>query len=264
MKFAIMIKGVNFMEEWKDIIGYEGIYKISNLGRVERQEFKQVLPNGAIGIIKKHYIKSHIGTNGYCYVGLCKNNKVKRMSIHRLVAEAFIPNDDNLPEVNHKDQDRQNNNIDNLEWCDRLYNVRYGTGVEKMGISHGIPIERYTIDGKYIDTWYSERHYLKANNIKGQSMILKVCRRIKPYYTAYGYRWKFIGDERPFEPIPIGGIPVYQYTKTGVFIKEYPNAMIASRETNVCYSSIRKCISGKQETAGNYLWKDKLETIEEQ
>lgn len=247
------------MEEWKDIIGYEGLYKVSSCGRIERQEFKQVLPNGAIGIIKKHFIKPYIGSNGYLYVQLCKNNVVKKYSVHRLVAIAFIPNPNGYKEVNHKDADRTNTCVDNLEWCDRLYNVNYGNGIEKAAIAKSIPVERYTIDGEYIDTWYNERQFRKEHCITGESMILKVCRRIKPYYTAYGYRWKFVGDNRPFEQIPIGGYPVCQYTKENVFINKYPNASIASKETNICYTSIRKCISGKQETAGGYIWKGEID-----
>ena len=71
------------MEEWRDVVGYEGLYKVSSLGKIQRQEFKQILPNGAVGIIEAHIVKSHIGTNGYLYIQLCKNNKVKRYSVHR-------------------------------------------------------------------------------------------------------------------------------------------------------------------------------------
>lgn len=245
------------MEEWRDIKGYEGIYKISNLGRIERQEFKQILPNGAVGIIKKHILKPMVGTNEYLYIQLCKNNHVKRYSVHRLVAQAFIPNPNGYKEVNHKDENRMNPCADNLEWCDRLYNVHYGTGMEKRAIIRSIPVDRYTMDGKYLDTWVSESQYLKEHGITGQSMILKVCKRVRPYYSAYGYRWKFVGDNRPFEPIPIGGYPVYQYSKDNVFIAEYPNAFIAAKELGICYTSIRKCIHKRQETAGGFLWKEK-------
>ena len=247
------------MEEWKDVVGYEGLYKVSSIGRIERQEYSQTLPNGSVGIIKKHYVKTYVGSNDYLYVQLCKNNKVKRYSVHRLVAQAFIPNPNNYKEVNHKDQNKGNPCVENLEWCDRKYNTNYGTAREKFAIARSIPVERYTLDGEYLDTWYSEQQYLRENGIKGQSMILKVCKRIKPYYTAYGYRWKFIGDNRPFEEIPIGGYPVYQYSIDGEFIKEYPNAIIASKETNVQYTSIRKNVVGRQKTAGNYIWKSSME-----
>lgn len=245
------------MEKWQDIVGYEGLYKVSSLGRIERQEYKQILPNGAIGIIKRHYVKAHIGTNGYPYVGLCKGNKVRNYSVHRLVAQAFVPNPNGHKEINHIDENKLNPCVDNLEWCDRKYNDSYGTGRERQAIAESIPVDRYTMDGQYVDTWVSEKQYLKEHGITGQSMILKVCRRIRPYYSAYGYRWKFVGDERPFEPIPIGGYPVQQFTKDGAFIKEYPNAFLASKETGICYTSIRKCVVGRQETAGSYIWKNK-------
>lgn len=91
-------------EIWKDVVGYEGLYKVSNLGNVYSNYVHRSLKQG-----------NH--RDGYKFVILNKNGKSKYMSVHRLVATAFIPNQDDLPEVNHKDEDKTNNCVDNLEWC---------------------------------------------------------------------------------------------------------------------------------------------------
>ena len=116
-------------EIWKDIVGYEGLYQVSNLGNVKR--LKSYKGRGKGYIVEEHLIQPSINSRGYQTVDLCKNGKTKTFSMHRLVAIAFLDNSDNLPEVNHKDEDKTNNCVDNLEWCDRVYNNNYGTRNKK-------------------------------------------------------------------------------------------------------------------------------------
>lgn len=97
-------------EEWKEVNGYEGLYWISNLGRIKNKHGRILKP---------------ATRNGYYRVYL----KTRWYPVHRLVAEAFINNPDDLPEVNHKDLDKSNNCVDNLEWCSRKYNVNYGESI---------------------------------------------------------------------------------------------------------------------------------------
>ena len=112
-------------EIWKDIKGYEGLYQVSNLGRVKslsrknhpKEEFRNLITN----------------SKGYLIVNLLKNNKGKTNKVHRLVAEAFIPNPNNYPQVNHKDENKTNNHVDNLEWCTNKYNSNYGHRNDKIG-----------------------------------------------------------------------------------------------------------------------------------
>lgn len=112
------------MEEiWKDIQGYEGFYQISNLGRVRSLE--RIAPSGKF--VKQIIRKQLKDKDGYCIVGLNKNKSQKTHKVHRLVANAFIENTDNLPEVNHKDEDKTNNEVSNLEWCNAKYNLTYGS-----------------------------------------------------------------------------------------------------------------------------------------
>ena len=110
-------------EVWKDVLGYEGLYKVSDRGNVHSVVRKDSIGRECGGrILKPNYDK-----DGYPNVNLCNNGKVKTKKIHRLVAEAFLPNPNNYPEVNHRDEVKDNNNVENLEWCDTRYNLNYGT-----------------------------------------------------------------------------------------------------------------------------------------
>lgn len=114
--FYLCIRSDNYSymeEQWKNISGYEDLYQVSNYGRVRKT-------NG-----KNNYLTPYCRSDGYEQVVLCKNSKTKTIRIHRLVAQAFIPNPSNLPEINHKDENKLNNNVDNLEWCDSSYNKNY-------------------------------------------------------------------------------------------------------------------------------------------
>ena len=102
------------MEEWRAVPGYEGLYEVSNKGNV-----RNVRKNTLMRLPKNKY--------GYIQVGLSKNGIRTMFQVHRLVAQAFLPNPDNLPQVNHLDEDKTNNNVTNLEWCDAKYNNNYGT-----------------------------------------------------------------------------------------------------------------------------------------
>ena len=120
-------------EIWKDIPGYEGLYQISNLGNVKSLP-RKVNKRKCEEIIKVPTISN----KGYYRISLCKNGKIKYYAIHRLVAEAFISNHNNLPCVNHKDCNKQNNNVDNLEWCTYSYNNMYKNHNLKKYISASI------------------------------------------------------------------------------------------------------------------------------
>ena len=107
-------------EEWKPVENYEDLYWVSNLGNVKN---------------KRKDKKLSINLDGYYVVNLSKNGKSKIFTVHRLVAQAFIPNPDNLPQVNHKDENKLNNNVDNLEWCNSNYNHNYGTRNKRAGLT---------------------------------------------------------------------------------------------------------------------------------
>ena len=114
-------------EIWKDIKGYEGLYQVSNLGRVKRVTTGRILKGMNSG-------------SGYVQVGLYKQGVISRKLIHRSVAQAFIPNQENKSEVNHIDEDKTNNNVNNLEWSTRTENINHGTRNERVSKIKSIPI----------------------------------------------------------------------------------------------------------------------------
>ena len=134
-------------EEWKDIVGYEGLYKVSNTGKVMRLEREVSGKCGSIRHKPARLLKPSQGGkgackgNGYLQVALIRDGKAKPTKIHRLVAEAFIPNPYLLPQVNHIDGNKLNNNVENLEWCDGYHNIRHayaiGLKTPQRGESNG-------------------------------------------------------------------------------------------------------------------------------
>ena len=124
-------------ELWKDVKDYEGLYQVSTFGRVRSlDKYIDVKIRNVDKVLKQGKIlKPVCNKNGYLKVNLCKNGKVKIYSLHRLVAKTFIPNPDNLPCVNHKDEDKTNNYPYNLEWCTHEYNNNYGTHNERIALN---------------------------------------------------------------------------------------------------------------------------------
>ena len=162
------------MEEWRDIIGYEGLYEVSNTGKVR---------STTTGKIKK------LSTNkgGSLYTTLWKNGDQKIKLVHRLVVEAFIKNSNNLLEINHKDENKLNNNVDNLELCTHKYNCNYGNRNKKVADKLSIPVLAC-----------KNNSYMYFNSIREASRILKIdashivkcCKSLRK--TAGGCTWKYL------------------------------------------------------------------------
>lgn len=137
-------------EIWKDIKGYEGLYQVSNLGNIK--SFKK---SKKFKCPQEFILKSSISNNGYIQVVLYGNRTRKKFLVHRLVAEAFIPNPKNYPQINHKDENRSNNSSDNLEWCTAKYNNDYGTAKLRQSISKGKCVEQLLPTGEFIARYAS-------------------------------------------------------------------------------------------------------------
>lgn len=146
-------------EVWKDIPGYYGYYQVSNIGRVRSCDRKVFIPNygrwctPSYKFYRGEIKKLKYNNNGYLRVQLYKNNKEKSWLVHRLVAIAFIPNPYNLPEVNHKNEMKTDNRVENLEWTDHRTNCHYGTRIERCAEGHrkqkgGTPISTSHTDIK--------------------------------------------------------------------------------------------------------------------
>ena len=154
---------------------------------IEGDENYLIYPDGRVW--SKHrnkFMKQQI-VRGYYYVGLCKNNKVNLFRVHRLVAKAFIPNPDNLPEINHKDENCFNNCVENLEWCTNHYNQNYGTHQQRSARSRGIPVVQIK-DGVIVNEFWSASEAARATGFD-QGNITKVCQG--KWKSIGGYQWKY-------------------------------------------------------------------------
>lgn len=167
------------MEEWKPIKGYEKMYQISNFGRVKRLK--------GFGCKKDRILRPLTYNTGYQMIWL----QQKQCLIHRLVAEAFIPNPNNYTEINHKDEDKTNNRVDNLEWCNHQYNIDY---------SQSMPINQYSKNGRFIREWKSAMEAFRQLGIWQQN-IYKCC--VGKLKSAGGFKWYYVDDYAQYIDQPL-------------------------------------------------------------
>lgn len=197
------------MEEWRDIQGYEGMYRVSNLGNVI--SLKREKP--CIMKPQKH--------NGYLHVMLSLNGVKRFVTIHRLVAVAFIPNPDNLPEVNHKDEDKTNNHVENLEWCSREYNASYGTVKERIS---------------------------KSN------MGKKMSEKTKKLMSEHNWMTGRTGEQHP------NAKAVLCYDMQGNFVKRYPS-MAATEEDGFSQCCVNACCRHRSKHHKGHIFKYESEEL---
>lgn len=179
------------IEIWKDILGYEGLYQISNLGRVKSLNYQGIKGRAEILTHSKH-------RGGYLMIKLCKCGNKKAVTIHRLVATAFIPNSDNLPCVCHRDDNPKNNNADNLFWGTQQDNMKDKRNkgrttkpwLGKFGKDNpnSKAVIQYSLSGSYVAEYEST---CDANRTTGvyQSGIVRCCTGKLNY--AGGFKWKY-------------------------------------------------------------------------
>ena len=175
------------VEVWKDYKDYEGLYQASNLGRMRSLDRWVKSKSGSVRLCKGKILKLCTDKYGYLNVGLWKNNKVKTYLVHRIIAETFLPNSDNLPCVNHKDENPLNNVVSNLEWCTASYNTNYGTGNERVALKESKIVLQYDLEGNFIKEWKSTMD-CKRNGYN-QGLVSSCCRGERQ--QAYGYKWVY-------------------------------------------------------------------------
>ena len=257
-------------EIWKDVKGFEGRYQVSNLGRVRSLDWhghKGRILKQKIGKLWGYYRLNLAHADGY----------IKSVNVHRLVAIAFLPNPDNLPEINHKDENKLNNvvclnpdgSIDtehtNLEWCTGLYNLRYGTRIERMQKLINEPrmraVSQYDFDGNLLHTYKSLAEASEKTGISIRS-ICHICKK-NGAHSSHGYVFRYSDDDSPwvsFDKNKCRGNKermraVDQYDKNGQYIKTYESCNKASKESGLSPGSIWSVLSGKQKTTHGYIFR---------
>lgn len=184
-------------EIWKAVPGYEGLYELSNMGRV--RSLDRIVR--ASGVSKRRafgrVLNPYTNKLRYQYVALSKDGKSKTLSVHRLVANVFVPNPNNYSIINHKDENPSNNRADNLEWCTQMYNVHYGTGMERGDAksNHGrMAVDKLDLNGNYICSYRSISEAAEAVGVRKQCICacLKGTNSIgRRCLSAGGYKWRF-------------------------------------------------------------------------
>lgn len=203
-------------EIWKDVEGYEGLYQVSNFGRVKSLNYR--------GLGKEKVLKQGKHKQGYLLVHLYKDNKQKTSTVHKLVALAFLENPYNFPQVNHKDENKENNKVENLEFCSARYNINYGTRSER--VSEKRKGFRFT----------KEAIQKMSDSHKGKKLPIEVVNKIREKNSK----------------------TVIQYSLDGTFIKEWKSVIQASRELKISQGHISECCNNKRKSSGGFIWRYKM------
>lgn len=208
----------------KDVKGYEGLYAITEDGRVW-------------GYKRSRYVKPYLRPDGYLQIILHKNGCAKTHKIHRLVAETYIDNPDNLSQINHKDEDKLNNHINNLEWCDAKYNSNYGTRNIRGGQSR---------QGKT----FSEEHKKKISDaLSGRTLSVETKQKISNMRKG-----SHLSDEHKAKLSRANkgkGAKAVRCVETNAV---YSSATEAENKLGISRTHIGSCCQGNRQTAGGYHW----------
>ena len=184
-----MSKKVDHDEVWKPVKDFEGLYEVSKHGRIKSVERTRIGKHGGITPVRERVLKQHVDRFGYCRVTLYKDGKRHYLKSHRVVAMAFIPNADGKPEINHKDGNKTNNDVSNLEWNTALENRRHAYANGLNGGEHiksRRAVNQYDKDNNLIAAFSSISEAEKKTGIRN----IWMCCNFK-YRSAGGYVWRY-------------------------------------------------------------------------
>ena len=179
---------LNGNEEWKDILGFEGLYQASNLGRIKSLERFRKGENGCLISVKERILKPWINRNGYYLIKLCKNSIVKAYLVHRLVWEAFYGTIPEGYEINHLDERPINNALSNLNLVTHRENLNWGTRNERSAKKLSKPVLQFTLEDILIKEYPSAIQVERETGFANGN-IVNCCKG--RYKQAYGYKWRY-------------------------------------------------------------------------
>lgn len=246
-------------EIWKDIPGYEGLYQVNQWGDI-------------FSFYTNKKIKYSLSKDGYKQYNLSKNKKKQIMTAHRAVALAFIPNPNNYPVVNHKDENPLNCYVDNLEWCTYQYNAIYNNAHMKRGKNLSKKVYQYDLNGELVAIYNSVKEV--SEFISSYCGNISTCANGKDYkgkhcVTVKGYIFSYeeLSEEDIKNRLDIQNKQAFRWKKKIVqklnlnneIISEYESVQIASKENNIYTSQISRACRGYEKgyICHGYKWRYK-------
>lgn len=242
-------------EIWKDIQGYEGRYQVSNMGRVRRLALPMQTPTGYSYHLNVRIRKPSLdSTTGYLRLVLTDGHNHKTFNVHKLVALHFVPGYKPGLIVNHKNEIRQDNRADNLEWCTYRYNLDYSNVANR----HKKAVYQYDLEGNYIKTFKGRIDITKEFGVKDSSLNHALNKSKNGLWN--GYRWSYTKRSKEEWQKVIyknrtSTVPVSQYTINGIFLKRFDSIKEAALSVGNSSSSILNCCKRKTKSSAGYLWR---------
>lgn len=231
---------MEIQEIWKPVKNYENLYEVSNLGKIRSVDRNITTTNGTIRCLRGKPVACTPARSGYVFVMLYKDSVPKRYSVHRVVAETFLPNPENLPQVNHIDEDRANNCVYNLEWCTQSENIksRKNKGEKK--------VLQYDKDGHFIKEWNSIVKISEELGIKYTTIQSAVSHN----HFCSNYFWRYYSENYPLKievTLPFWyNNQIYQYDLEGNFIREWDKVIMIESELGIDRSGVTKSCGKKE------------------
>lgn len=253
------------MEEiWKPVPGWEDLYEVSNKGRVKSLSKRH----------KNPIILKPTKTLGYLRYTLFRNYERWDVKAHRLVAMAFLPNPNNLPCINHKDENKMNNCAENLEWCTVGYNNQYNGKIKRdrdtkyrnRSFGCDVPVARFSIDGVFEKLYQTQTD--AATDIGTSQGDVRLAIRSKSHYCSgyllYAVERDYDGSNLKELPLPIRR-RLLQYTKGGILLNSFLPAKFGGNKTGYRLGTIRNCAAGRAKSAFGFIWcyADDIERIKQ-